>query len=79
MYSLAWPLVNMENKLTGVGWLVNKLMKESTGYISLDALASYTEQALEMEKQQIIDAVNYGAEKFGDISEQYYEETYGKI
>jgi hypothetical protein len=30
-----------------------------------------------MEKQQIIDAVNYGTEKFGDISEQYYNETYG--
>lgn len=41
----------MENKLTAVGWLVNKLMKESTGYISLDALASYTEQALEIEKE----------------------------
>jgi len=68
----------MENKLTAVGWLVNKLMKESTGYISLDALASYTEQALEIEKQQIKDAVNYGTEKFGDISEQYYNETYKK-
>jgi len=68
----------MENKLTAIEWLVNKLMKESTGYISLDALASYTEQALEIEKEQIIDAVNYGTEKFGDISEQYYDETYGK-
>lgn len=67
----------MENKLTAVEWLVNKLMKESTGYISIDALVSYTEQALEMEKEQIKDAVNYGAEKFGDISEHYYNETYG--
>ena len=47
------------NKLTAVGWLVNKLMKESTGYISLDALSSYTEQALEMETKQIHETKQY--------------------
>jgi hypothetical protein len=41
----------METKQTAVEWLVDKLMKESTGYISLDALVSYTKQALEMEKE----------------------------
>lgn len=77
----------MENKLTAVGWLVNKLMKESTGYISLDALTSYTEQALEMEKEQILEACGVGFNdgqaymdgkaKFRSI-EHYYNETYGK-
>ena len=71
----------MENKLTAVGWLVNKLMKESTGYISLDALTSYTEQALEMEKEQMIDAF-MGYETYSDenleLAEEYYNETYVK-
>lgn len=78
----------MENKQTAVEWLVNKLIKESTGYISLDALSSYTEQALKMEKEQIIEFANkviYNAEcSFTgraylekDIDE-IYNETYGK-
>jgi hypothetical protein len=31
---------------------------------------------LEKEKEQIINAVNYGLERFGDISEDYYNQTY---
>jgi len=34
------------------------------------------EEALEMEKQQIIDACNYG--DFEELGEQYYNETYKK-
>ena len=78
----------MENRITAVGWIVNKLMKESTGFISLDALTSYTEQALEIEKEQMIEFANkvlYNAEcSFTgkaylekDI-EEIYNETYGK-
>jgi hypothetical protein len=35
-------------------------------------------KAKAMEKEQIMKAVNYGLEKFGDLAEQYYNETYNK-
>ncbi len=78
------PRITQIPQQTAVMFLVNKLMKESTGYISLDALSSYTEQALEMEKEQIRDAYNQGdtdvvMEKPGLRSgTMYYEEKYGK-
>ncbi len=34
------------------------------------------ESLLKVEKEQIIKAVDYGTEKFGDVAEQYYKETY---
>jgi hypothetical protein len=33
---------------------------------------------LQKEKQQIKDAVNYGAERFGEIADIYYNQTYNK-
>jgi Mg/Co/Ni transporter MgtE len=36
------------------------------------------EQCLQKEKEQIIDACNYGLERFGDIAENYYNETYNQ-
>ena len=73
-------------KQTAVEWLVDKLMRESTGHISLDALGSYTQQALEMEKEQIVEAwyergntiVPRYYLKENINGEQYYNETYGK-
>ena len=36
------------------------------------------EKLLEKEKEQIVEAVNYGLEHFGDIAEKYYNEKYNK-
>ena len=64
-------------KQTAVEWLVEQLFKKSDiQYINgFDGLI---EEALEMEKEQMIDA--YDKNKMGRINygEQYYNETYGK-
>ena len=70
------------SKQTAVEWLVDKLMRESTGHISLDALGSYTQQALEIEKEQIEKAFHDSvvAMAVGRIMtpNQYYNEIYNK-
>ena len=64
--------------MTAVEWLVEELKSRS---IDLNKWNSdLVEQAKEMEKQQIIDAVNFGDER-GKITtystaEQYYNETF---
>ena len=67
----------MENKQTAVDWLMDKLK-----FINKEAYAELYnesfEQAKQMEKWQIMDAVDFGTEKFGDVAEEYYNETYGK-
>jgi hypothetical protein len=67
-------------KQTAVEWLVEQL----TPSISLQQkhIDNLKEKAKEMEKQQIIDAVNFGDER-GKITayktaEQYYNETFKK-
>jgi hypothetical protein len=62
----------MENKQGAVDWLIK--IYQQTGKIDIFDL----EVANEMFKEQIMDAVNYGTEKFGDIAEEYYNETYNK-
>jgi predicted secreted protein len=68
-------------KQTSVEWLISQILKEK-GLVILDIQA-----ALEMEKQQIIDAYNRGYQdatndyrdmSIFDDSEQYYNETYKK-
>lgn len=65
-------------KQTAVEWLVEKMLSQDWyTYKSLE----YIEKAKEMEKQQIIDAVNFGDER-GKITtystaEQYYNEKFG--
>lgn len=34
--------------------------------------------SIEKEKEQIIEAANYGLEHFGEIAEKYYNEKYNK-
>ena len=77
--------------MTAVEWLDNRLKDESVliqnseGYhicIRVETLEELINQAKEMEKEQIIKAVNFGDER-GKIStyltaEQYYNETYLK-
>jgi hypothetical protein len=78
----------MSNKKeTAVDWFSNKSYEIFEQYsenkfdrktLNLLMIAS-TEQAKEMEKEQIIDACDYGKkyhEKFDYTSEQYYKETY---
>ena len=58
---------------TAVEWLRNKLFDEWGIGISDNVI----EQAKQMEKEQIINAYEKGAEESWD-AEQYYNETYGK-
>jgi hypothetical protein len=62
-------------KQTAVEWLIQQICGEHTG-----AWKEVFQQALEMEKQQIIDAYEYSyavaSFKTGTTSEQYYNETY---
>ena len=64
--------------LTAVEWLIHQYIKDG-----LFKKGVY-EQAIEMEKQQIIDAFGIGCHHeskrlvgYQDIAEQYYSETYG--
>ena len=66
-------------KQTSVEWLFNQIKKssEKKDNINNDHLFFYRmlEQAKEMEKEQIINALHY----FGiENAEQYYNEKYGK-
>jgi hypothetical protein len=70
----------MENKKqTSVEWFAEVVAK--MGYVSTDIL----EQAKEMHKQEIVDAINLPSEKrwynallYNNSGEQYYNEQYGK-
>ena len=69
----------MENskKQTAVEWLVEQFDLEMQDDFHLTKI----KQAKEMEKQQIIEACDYGKkynETFDYSAEQYYTETYGK-
>lgn len=77
----------MNNKETAVEYLLisllNKFPKEMEYLFSLNntLIEDTFNEAKEMEKQQIIDACDYGKkyhEKFDYTSEQYYNETYNK-
>ena len=69
-------------KQTAVEWLVNELKsnkKKHLGYKNIDIdFKNIIEQAKQMEKQQIIDAVKYGNSfEQGDlICEIYYKKTF---
>jgi len=77
----------MKNKQTAVEWLITKLSMELIGEIPLhrwDEIREAVQQAKQMEKEQIMKAIDRGFDegcKFPeDISlknaEQYYNETY---
>jgi hypothetical protein len=63
--------------MTAVEWLVNELSKTK---LTKDIINEKIEQALEMEKQQIIDAhlagQNSAEEVDGETEIEYYNETY---
>jgi hypothetical protein len=73
--------MKIENKKTALQWLLNEWQSLETTLPN-----SLIEKVLEMEKQQIIDAVDYGKNHSYDYSEdnevdyysaeQYYNETF---
>jgi len=59
------------NSMTAVEWLIEQIIKEK-GLVDLDIQA-----ALELEKQQIMEAYDKGYDDFDVYKpEQYYNETY---
>jgi GTP-dependent phosphoenolpyruvate carboxykinase len=70
-------------KQTAVEWLVEQLEDDKTTIARVIGLKKYNsicKQALQMEKQEIIDAyhINPLETKWENIGKQYYAETYGK-
>jgi hypothetical protein len=69
---------NNMNKETAVEWFVKELFKK-IDYIQVDP--KLIEQAIAMEKEQIVDAANkllyHGTGPGDTAAEQYYNETYG--
>ena len=65
----------MEKKKSSIEWLENQL-KERYSLMNSEPLF---EQAKQMEKEQIKEAVKYGYSDWGSAkdAEQYYNETYG--
>jgi hypothetical protein len=64
---------------TPIQWL-DEQIKEKMGLDEHDTnqLKWFIDKALEKEKEQIIDAVDYGLERFGDLGEEYYNKTYNQ-
>jgi hypothetical protein len=67
------------SKPTAVEWLQEKLLISLSD--ELKCLNGFFVIAKEMEKEQIIDAINHGCSDWGSFKdgEQYYEETFKKI
>lgn len=67
---------NVAYKMTAVEWLIDKI-KDNFCLLPVDLI----EQAKAMEKEQIIDSANHGANYENSPyanAEHYYNETYGK-
>jgi hypothetical protein len=68
----------MENKQTAVQFLIEHIKIDAMYEAkTLDEWVSVFDRAKQMEKEQIMDAVDFGTETFGDVAEQYYNGTYG--
>jgi len=70
--------VNQNRMKTAVEWFVEELTKQN---MFMDLFKEEIEQAKEMEKERIVDAIIYGNAKPSMVSskilgEQYYNETY---
>ena len=78
---MAVKLNEMEKKQTAVDWLIEQIQKQvDAGYgFNPRFDGNVIDQALQLEKQQIVDAYERGDKyKFEIPGEQYYLETYGK-
>jgi hypothetical protein len=69
-------------KQTAVEWLVREFTYKTLGGVyttdGIDDVTHLVEQAKAMEKQQIMNAVDYGTSDWGSYKdpEEYYNETY---
>ena len=69
------PTKKMEKKQTAVNWLIEQMKKPYADKHIMDIL----DQAKQLEKQQIVDAVDgHPIQNRHLDGEQYYYETYGK-
>lgn len=70
----------VEIKQTAIEWLIDKLSNiKAEDFNSTLEVRLICQQALEMEKKQILIAYDNGWETGSYKPEQYYQETYGKI
>ena len=67
--------MNMKDKQTAVEWLIDKHFGGIEN-VTPD-FKKHIEQAKEMEKEQIIDALLFGDVLSPNTAETYYKETYG--
>ena len=67
----------METKLTALEWYHTKLAEQTTEAKDVNTIFLL---AKGMEKEQIIEAINYGCSDWGSFKdvEQYYKDTYEK-
>jgi hypothetical protein len=65
----------MENKQSSIEWLLQRF--EDGDMYNVEDAKFIKHQAKTMEKEQIVDAIDYCRDKYID-SENYYNETYGK-
>ena len=68
-------------RVTAVEWLEEKLWKlDDQNYTLPQWLVEQIDQAKAMEKEQIIEAINYGCSDYGSVknAKQYYTSTYYK-
>lgn len=60
---------------TAIDWLLNNLPERYKNAM-LTTCKEEIKGAKELFKTQIINAVDYGAERFGELGEEYYNHTY---
>jgi len=71
----------MENKLTALDWVIKQINNKSIGDGDYRTISDVFKQAKQIEKEQIIDAYNYGYLDYQilahDNAEEYYELNFG--
>ena len=67
----------MENKLTALDWVIKQINNKSIGDGDYRTINDIFKQAKEMEKQQIIEAVEWNYKS--NMGLVYYKARYGKI
>jgi len=70
------------NKQTAIEWLIEKTTESGHLWFtdkpySMDELSLIIEKAKKIEKQQMVEAIDYCRERYID-SENYYNQKYGK-
>jgi hypothetical protein len=70
------------NKQTAIEWLIEKTTESGHLWLTdkpddMDELSLIIEKAKEIEKEQMVEAIDYCRERYID-SENYYNQKYGK-